>query len=76
MECENCGSTRGVIVRHNRIHGRDIELCTVCTDTYTGHYERYPTNAEDIRIVLKAIAQCTNIVLEAIEAERRARGAS
>lgn len=64
-ECQNCGSTRKVTTEKD--WRGEWTFCEVCRGTYAGHYERYPTNAEDMRIVLKAIAQCTNLILDAIE---------
>lgn len=64
--CQFCESTRGVLTQD--IPGRgEVTLCEVCWNTDTGRHVRYPANKLGIDTVLSALAQCTNLILEAIE---------
>jgi hypothetical protein len=67
-ECESCGS------EVSRVHPVDrnyppkkMEICDVCYETQCGSLGLYPTNVVDGHILLRAMAQCTNMVLAAIK---------
>ena len=44
----------------------EIEICDVCYRTQCGNLGLYPNNVIDERIILLAIAQCTNMILAEI----------
>jgi hypothetical protein len=69
MECECCGHIGKVTVRNLRVfggEGRDIQLCKVCYDSGICSLMQYTSHAEHA-IILRAIAQCTNMILDAIK---------
>lgn len=65
--CDHCGSTREVDVDAN-----GAAICGVCRYTDAGLAHRYPKNHIGPDRILRAIAQCANLILEAIE-DRHAR---
>lgn len=64
--CQCCESRRGVLTQD--IPGRgEFTLCEVCWNTDTGRHVMFPGNKLGIEHVMSALAQCTNMILEAIE---------
>lgn len=52
----------------NSAHGNGpVYLCQVCWSTFCSLPFLYPTQSQSPRTVLTAMAQCTNLILRAIE---------
>ena len=64
--CQFCESQRGVLTQDIPQRG-EFTLCGVCWNTDTGRHVLYPGSKPGIDTVLSALAQCTNMILEAIE---------
>ncbi len=64
--CQFCESQRGVLTQDIPQRG-EFTLCEVCWNTDTGWHVLSPGSKPGIDTVLSALAQCTNMILEAIE---------